>query len=100
MRRVALRSALTDRARENRIRVLDGLAFEAPRTGDAAAVIEAMELDGRVLLVLGGPDENVEKSFRNLPYVKISFPGNLSTFDTLAADWLVFTRDALEAVRP
>ncbi len=100
MRRLALRSALTDRARGGRIRVLEALSFEAPRTADAVTVLDALALDGRVLLVLGAPDEPVEKSFRNLPYVKVSLAGALSTYDAMAADWLVFTKDALEALRP
>lgn len=100
MKRVALRSALTDRAREGRIKVLEGLSFDEPKTADAVDMLDALDVDGRVLLVLGGPDEVVEKSFRNLPYVRVAYPGNLSTYDTLAADWLVFTREALEGVRP
>ena len=100
MKRLALRSALTDRAREGRIRVLDGLAFDAPSTKDAAGVLEALGLDGRVLLVLPEPAEVVEKSFRNLREVKVVYPGNLSTYDVLYGDWVVFVREALEAVKP
>ncbi len=100
MKRLALRSALTDRAREGRIRVLDGLAFDAPSTKDAAGVLEALGLEGRVLLVLPEPAEVVEKSFRNLPEVKVVYPGNLSTYDVLYGDWVVFVGEALEAVKP
>ena len=100
MRRLALRSALSDRAAEGRIRVVDELTFEEPKTREAAAIVEALELDGRILLVIAGPDDLVERSFRNLGYVRIVYPGNLSTFDTLSADWVVFTKDALEAVKP
>lgn len=100
MKRLALRSALTDRTREGRVKVVEGLSFDGPKTAEAAAAIEALDLHGRILLVLPGQDETVEKSFRNLPYVKIDFPGNLSTYDVLYADWVVFTRSALEAVKP
>jgi len=100
MRRLALRSALTDRARGGRIRVIDGIGFDAPKTSQAAALLRALELEGRVLLVVADRDENMEKSFRNLPNVKIDHPRNLSTFDTLYADFLVFTKEALEAVKP
>lgn len=100
MKRLALRSALSDRANEGRIKVLDELSFDEPRTRDAADLVAALGLDGRTLLVIGGPDETVEKSFRNLGYVKLVYPGGLSTYDTLSADWVVFTREALEALRP
>jgi len=100
MRRLALRSALSDRAREGRIKVLDSLAFDEPRTREAAEVMTSLEVFGRVLLVIPAPDETVLKSFRNLGYVRIAYPGSLSTFDALSADWVVFTKDALEAVKP
>jgi ribosomal protein L4 len=53
-----------------------------------------------VLLVLADRDEVVEKSFRNLAYVKVVFPGNLATHDVVYADWLLFAKDAVEAVKP
>jgi len=100
MKRLALRSALSDRAKEGRIKVLDELAFDEPKTRDAADLVAALGLDGRILLVIASLEETVEKSFRNLGYVKLVYPGGLSTYDALSADWLVFTREALEAVRP
>lgn len=98
MKRAALRSALTDALVSGKIAVVEGLAFEGPRTKDAAAVLEAFGFDGRVLLVIAGPDEPVEKSFRNLPHVKIDYPGNLSTYDLLSADQVLFTSGALDAM--
>jgi large subunit ribosomal protein L4 len=100
MKRLALRSALTDRAREGKIRVLESLSFEAPKTADAVALLESLDVLGRILLVLPKPEETVERSFRNLPLVKVDYPGNISTYDVLLADWLVFTKDAVEAVKP
>jgi large subunit ribosomal protein L4 len=100
MKRLALRSALTDRAREDRIKLLEGLSFDEPSTKDAVEVLESLEVDGLVLVVLAERDEAVEKSFRNLRHVKVVFPGSLSTYDVVSADWVVFTRDAVEAVKP
>jgi large subunit ribosomal protein L4 len=101
MKRLALRSALTDRAREGRIKVLNAISFDEPSTKDALGVLESLQTEGgTVLLVMAKPDPVVEKSFRNLPEVKIDYPGNLSTYDVLYADWIVFTREALEAVKP
>ena len=100
MKRLALRSALTDRASEGRIVVVDNLSFEAPSTKDALGVLEGLKADGLVLLVLAAPEEVVEKSFRNLPQVRTAYAGNLGTHEILYADWVVFTKDALEAVKP
>jgi large subunit ribosomal protein L4 len=100
MKRLALRSALSDRARQERLVVIDGLSFDGPSTKGALEVLASLDIEGLVLLVLSGRDEVVEKSFRNLPNVKVVFPGNLGTHDVLYADWLLFTREALEAVKP
>jgi large subunit ribosomal protein L4 len=101
MKRLALRSALTDRARDGRIKVVDSISFDEPSTKDALGVLDSLDAGGAtVLLVLAKPDEVVEKSFRNLGEVKIDYTGNVSTYDVLYADWVVFTREALEAVKP
>jgi large subunit ribosomal protein L4 len=98
MKRLALRSALTDAAQSGKLAVIGGLAFDGPRTKDAVGVLDALELEGRVLLILAEPDEAVEKSFRNLPHVKIEYPRNLSTYDVLYADRVVFTAEALDTL--
>ena len=96
MKKAALRSALTDAAQSGKLAVISGLGFDGPRTKDAVEVLEALDLKGAVLLVIPGPDEAVEKSFRNLPQVKVDYPRNLSTYDVLYADRVVFTTDALD----
>jgi large subunit ribosomal protein L4 len=98
MKRAALRSALTDALQSGKLLIVHGLSFEGPRTKDAAGLLRALDLQGLVLLVLGGPDEAVEKSFRNLPQVRVDYPGNLSTYDLLYADRVLFTSEALDAL--
>ena len=98
MKRAALWSALTDAAQSGKLAVISGLAFDGPRTRDAVGLLETLDLEGAVLLVIPAPDEAVEKSFRNLPQVKIDYPGNLSTYDVLYADRVVFTTEALDAL--
>jgi large subunit ribosomal protein L4 len=98
MKRVALRSALTDAVQSGKLTVVGGLAFDGPRTKDALGVLDALGLDGKVLLVLAGPDESVERSFRNLPNVKIDYLGNVSTYDVLYADQVLFTAEALDVL--
>ena len=98
MKRAALRSALTDAAQGGKLAVISALAFDGPRTKDAVGMLEALDLEGAVLVVIPGPDEAIEKSFRNLPQVKIDYPGNLSTYDVLYADRVLFTTEALDAL--
>jgi large subunit ribosomal protein L4 len=83
---------------KGRIKVVDGLEFEGPSTQEAASVLESLEADGLILLILAQPDVVVEKSFRNLRQVRVAYSGNLGTHEVLYADWVLFTRDALEAV--
>ena len=97
----ALRCALSDRAASGKVLVVDRWALEVPRTKDALAFLAAASCEGTVLLVLGRDDEVAARSFANLPNV-MSVPGDqLSAYDVLLADHLVFTDATLpgEAVR-
>lgn len=98
MRVLALRSALSDRAREGKIVVFEEISFDEPRTKDAAALLDRAELTGKVLIVVPEVDENVFLSFRNLPQAHTITVGQLNTYDVLAREWLVFTKAALEQV--
>jgi large subunit ribosomal protein L4 len=97
LKRVALRSALSDRAASESIRVVEGLTFDAPRTKDAVAFIDALELTGkRILIVLDGRDDVLYKSFRNLgERVHVLTVDQLNTYDVLVSDVVVFQSDAL-----
>ncbi len=92
MVQLALRSALSDRASEDRVAVVESWDFPAPRTKDARAALDALGLSGRVLVVLDRSEENVEKSFRNLPTAQTILASELNAYDVLCCDWIVFTR--------
>ena len=98
MKRGALRSALTDALQSGKLAVVNELAFTEPKTREAAALLQALELDGRVLLVLPEPQEMVEKSFRNLPAVRIAYAKSLGTYEVLRADRVLFTDAALRVI--
>ncbi len=95
--RLALRSALSDRVRSERVMVIDEWRFAQPRTKDAVAVLENLSLSGQVLLVLDDSpaDQTADRSFRNLPSVSSVRPSELNAYDILRSDWLVFTTDTL-----
>jgi large subunit ribosomal protein L4 len=98
MKKGALRSALADAFASGKLAVVDTLAFEEARTRSAVGVLRALELEGHVLIVLSRPNTATEKSFRNLRHVRIDYPGNLTTFDLLYADRVLFTRPALSVL--
>src|SRR5205809_53550 len=66
MVRLALCSALSDRAADDKVIVIDSWGIDAPKTKDALVALETLGLEGKLLLVLGDDDEAVWKSFRNL----------------------------------
>src|SRR3954447_364112 len=75
MIKLALRSALSDRAADDKVVVVDGWGFDAPSTKSATAALSALGLDGRVVIVLGPDDIAAAKSFRNLQSVHLLEPG-------------------------
>ena len=98
MRALALRSALTDRARGGRVAVIDRFAFETPKTADAVKALDALGVTGKALVVLEARDETIGLSFRNLPDVHVLMVDQLNTHDVLVNDWIVFSQTSLETV--
>ncbi len=99
LKRVALRSALSDRARSGDVRVVDDLVFEAPRTKDALAFLDALEIGSRrVLVVMAARDQVTGRSFRNLRRVHLLTVDQLNTYDVLVSDVVIFQRAALDHI--
>ncbi|MGH3897726.1 MAG: 50S ribosomal protein L4 [Pseudonocardiaceae bacterium] len=100
MKAAALRSALSDRARDGRVHVVSGLVSgDVPSTRTARKVLEGL-FDRRpgthLLVVLSRADEVARRSVRNLPSVHVLSPDQLNTYDVLVNDEVVFTADALQ----
>jgi large subunit ribosomal protein L4 len=92
---LALRSALSDRAADGKVAVIDAWAFEKPSTKSAIAALSSLGVDGHVLIVFGESDDAAWKSVRNLREVHPILARELNAYDVLVADWVVFTRDTL-----
>jgi large subunit ribosomal protein L4 len=100
MRRGALRSALTDALASGKLAVIEELLFDEPKTKRATEVLDALALDGKVLLVLPSPSETgaVEKSFRNIRGVRVTYVRSLAVYEVLAADKVALTSAALDVL--
>jgi large subunit ribosomal protein L4 len=98
MKAAALRSALTDALSSGKVAVLDRFDFDEPRTKDAVQLIADLDLAGKILVVLDQPTYVVERSFNNLPYVKVSYAKSLNVYELLAADRVLFTGAALDVL--
>jgi large subunit ribosomal protein L4 len=93
--KLALASALSDRAADGNVLVVEKWEFEAPSTRAGIAALAAIGAEGKVLVVLGKDDTNAWKSFRNLTTVHCMHVGELNTYDVLNADVVVFTEATL-----
>ena len=98
-RRLALRGALTTRAQDGAVIVLEEFTLDAPRTRAVVDLLKAVEAGRRVLLVLGSHNEMLERSARNIPEVQVVLANNLSVRDLLAAETVLMTRDAIEHIQ-
>jgi large subunit ribosomal protein L4 len=91
MVRLALLSALSDRAANDRVALVDEWGWEGPKTKDAVAALTNLEISGTVLVVLAGDETIAGRSFANLPHVTTTSFGQLSAHDVLRNDWIVFS---------
>ena len=95
MVKLALASALSDRAAEGKVVVVDQWSFEKPRTKDAKAALGALGIDGRALVVVDVNDITTIRSFLNLPEVQLIEVNELNAYDVLCSDFVVFSQSTL-----
>ena len=100
MIKLALRSALSDRASEGKVVVVSDWGWDKPNTKAAKSALAGLGVDGLVLVVVGRDDAAAALSFRNLQEVQVIAPGELSAYDVLCNDWLIFTESTLPVDAP
>lgn len=100
VRKLALKMALSSKAQEKAISLVDEIPMgDVPKTKKAVEFLRAQGLEGKkVLVVLPEKDEVIYKSFRNLPYAKVLPVEGLNVYDILWADHLIITRPSLEKI--
>lgn len=100
VRRKVLKGVLTYKLNNNELIVVDDFNFEAPKTKNAIEVLKSFGLENsKVLLVLPGKLENVIKSFRNIPKVKILLAESINSYDVLNNDKVIIFKSALEKIQ-
>ncbi len=95
MIKLALAGALSDRAAEDRVVVIDQWDFAQPKTKDAIAALGALGVEGKILIILERDDVNAWKSFANLTNVHVLAADQLNVYDILVSDYVVFTKSTL-----
>ncbi len=98
MKSLALRSALSARASEAAIKVVEPIEWPEPKTKQAVGLLSSLGLTGKVLLVLGPTDMAAARAFANLPNVLIAEPGHVTTYDVLWSDEVLFTTHTVGSI--
>ena len=93
-----MKSALTSKVAGNEILVLDNLALDAIKTKAMVGVLNNLKVDSSALIVIDSKNENVVKSARNIPGVKMAYVNTLNVFDILKYDKFIITKEAVAQV--
>jgi len=96
MRRLALRSALSQKAIDGQVRVIESFVFDEPKTSQASELLDAIGFDNTTLVVLPAPNYTVSRSFENLAHAKIVLARNLNLRDLFSHRYLLLSKDAIE----
>ena len=98
VRRLALKSALSDKAARQNIVVIDAIRVDAPKTKEFAAFLKAVNVTGKALVVTAEADANVVKSGRNIPGCQVTFANLINVYDIVNAKQLVLDKAALAKI--
>ncbi len=100
VKQLARKSALTYKAKDNQITVLEAFNFEAPKTKNYLGLLSTLSLqDGKSLMVLDTPDKNITLSARNLPNTKVVTASQLNTYEILDASHLIMSEEAVNVLK-
>jgi large subunit ribosomal protein L4 len=98
VRRLALLSALSTKVREESLIVLEGLAFDAPKTKDFIKVLNDLSINKKALIVTANLDETVALSARNIPGISVITASGINVLDLIGHDKLVMTKAAVQKI--
>ncbi len=98
MKRLALLSALSARASESAVKVVEDLSWDAPKTKAAVQLLSQIGVEGKALVVIDKGDVNAQRAFRNIPTVRLAEAGHVTTYDVMWAEDLVFTASTINSL--
>ncbi|HAS92587.1 MAG TPA: 50S ribosomal protein L4 [Sedimentibacter sp.] len=98
IKRLALKSALSSKVRDNEIIVVDSLVLDKPKTKDMVKILSNLNAGKKTLVVIPERDENVILASRNIPGVKTAYVNTINVYDILNCDSFLITKDAVNKV--
>lgn len=96
MQKLAVKSVLSDKAKNNNLIVIEKLNFSKPETKKAVELLKNLGVDKKVTFVLPDEEINAEKSLRNIPTAKVIFTSEINPYDLLDCQVIVLTKDVVE----
>lgn len=99
VKRLAMKSAFSTKLAASDLVVVEDLAFDKIKTKEMVRVLANLKIEKTALIVLGGKNDNVERSARNLVGIKTAFVNTINVYDILKHEKFVITRDAVEKVQ-
>jgi large subunit ribosomal protein L4 len=95
IRKLALKVALSDKAKEGRVKIIDEFKFSEIKTKLVEKLLKDLEISGKILMILGNENEVFSKAARNLKGVELLLDKDLNIFDLLAAEWVLTEKSAV-----
>ena len=99
VKRLALKSALSSKVKENEIIVIDSLTFSEPKTKEMVKVLANVKAAKKALIVMAEKDENVVRSAANIPGIKTTIVSAMNTYEIVNATSFIVTKDAVEKIQ-
>ncbi len=96
LKRVAMKSALSSKYKENKIIVLEDLNLDKPKAKEIIKLLNNLKVDSKTLIVLSHNMENVYKSSRNIPGIETTYIGLMNVHDIMTHDTFIITKDAVD----
>ncbi|MDR2939802.1 MAG: 50S ribosomal protein L4 [Clostridiales bacterium] len=98
VKRIALKSVLTQKVRDSKLIIVDDLKLNAVKTKEAVTVLKNIDA-GKALIVIGDNDTNAYLSFRNIPTVKTAAVNTINVYDILLFDKLVLSKESVMKIQ-
>ena len=98
MRKAAMISVLSLKAKNKKIKIIDEIKMKKPRTKDMESIISKLKLEGKILVVTEKSDKNIVKSISNIPNVEVAIFDSVNVYQILNSDYLLFEKKAVESL--
>ena len=97
-KKLAIKSVLSERFKNQNIYIVDSITLEQPKTKDAAEILKKLNLPNKTLFILAEKNQNFQLAVRNLPFTNVLLVDGLNVFDLLRHEKIVCTKDALQKI--